>query len=569
MTEQPHSSPVSSATKPKTPLLVVGHKNPDTDAICSALAYASYLRQTGRPEAQAACCGEINARTLFVLEQAGVKPPELVLDVRPTLETVMSRRTITAREDESLFSAFNRLRDSGHHSMPVLTKEGKYLGLVSMTKLVEVLLPPTGNSGVTRRVDTNLERIALVTSGSFAHAHEIDADQTFLLTVAASSAETFRERMSTYPPDQLIIVAGDRPTVQAPAIEYGVRAIVVTSGSDMRADLLAKAKEKNITVIHSPHDTATTTLLIKCAQPISQALESSPMTFPPQQLVAPLRRELAGTHQPLFPVIDEDGRMPGVFSKSDLLHPPRTRLVLVDHNEMAQAVDGASEAEIVEVIDHHRLGGGLSSQEPIRFLNEPLGSTCTIVARMHHHSKMKPDRGIALCMLAGIVSDTLKLTSPTATDIDRDMVGWLCRLHQIDLDAFAEELFAAGSSLQSNPAERIVRGDCKQYEENGWKFAVAQVEELGFDHFWPRRDELETALHGLVEEHKLDFVALLITDITTHDSYLLGVGNESIFDAFEYPEESSNLFHLAGVVSRKKQLLPALIRLTSKVEKAA
>lgn len=569
MTEQPQATSVSASTKPKPPLLVVGHKNPDTDAICSAIAYASFLRQSGRPEAQAACCGEINARTLFVLEQAGVEAPELVLDVRPTLETVMSRRTITAREDESLFSAFNRLRESKHHSMPILTKEGKYLGLVSMTKLVATLLPPTGDREATRQVETNLERIALVCSGSFAHPHEINHDQTFLLTVAASSAETFRARMASYPADQLIIVAGDRPTVQAPAIDYGVRAIVVTGGNEMRKDLLARAKEKDITVILSPHDTATTTMLIKCAQPISAALESSPLTFPPQQLVAPLRRELAGTHQPLFPVIDEDGRMPGVFSKSDLLHPPRTRLVLVDHNEMAQAVDGAQEAEIVEVIDHHRLGGGLSSQEPIRFLNEPLGSTCTIVARMHHHAKIKPDRGMALCLLAGIVSDTLKLTSPTATDVDRDMVGWLCRLHQVNLDTFAEELFSAGSSLQSNPPERIVRGDCKQYEENGWKFAVAQVEELGFDHFWPRQQELEAALHGLVEELKLDFVALLITDITTHDSYLLGVGDEGIFDAFEYPEESSNLFHLAGVVSRKKQLLPALIRLTSKVEKEA
>lgn len=557
----------SLASPPSTRLLVIGHKNPDTDAICSALAYASFLRQTGRPDAQAACCGEVNARTGFVLEQAGVAPPELILDVRPTVETVMSRRTITAREDESLFSAFNRLRDSGHHSMPVLTREGKFLGLVSMTKLVAMLLPPTGDTDSTRRIATNLERIALVTSGSFAHAHATDRDEQFLITVAASSAETFRGRMSSYPGDQLIIVAGDRPTVQGPAIDYGVSAIVVTGGNEMRADLLARAREKNITVILSPHDTATTTLLMKCAQPIVSALESDLLTFPPQQRAAPLRRQLAGTHQPLFPVIDEDGCMPGVFSKSDLLHPPRTRLVLVDHNEMAQAVDGAAEADIIEVIDHHRLGGGLSSREPIRFLNEPLGSTCTIVARMHHHAEIKPERGIALCLLAGIVSDTLKLTSPTTTDVDRDMVNWICGLHGIDVDAFANELFSVGSSLQSNPPKRIVRGDCKTYEENDWKFAVAQVEELGFDHFWPRQAELETALHGLVEEQKLDFAALLITDIATHDSYLLGCGDQRILDAFEYPEESQNLFHLAGVVSRKKQLLPALIRLTAKARK--
>jgi len=566
MTQQPHSQ-TETRSRERSRLIVIGHKNPDTDAICSALAYASFLRQTGHPEAVAACCGELNARTTHVLEQAGVPPPELLLDVRPTLEMVMSRQTITAREDESLFSAFNRLRDSHHHSMPVVSLEGKFLGLVSMSKLVDVLLPSSINTSATRQVETNLERICMVTGGHFAHCHETSKEQNFLITVAASSAETFEQRLGTYPPDQLVLVAGDRPTVQEPAIEMGVRAIIVTGGNDLRPDLLREAKEKNITIILSPNDTATTTLLIKCAQPITHALETNLQSFPPNQLVAPLRKSLSGSHQPLYPVLDEDGRMPGVFSKSDLLQPPRTRLVLVDHNEMAQAVDGAAEAEIVAVIDHHRLGGGLTSSEPIRFLNEPLGSTCTIVARMHHQAKLKPDRGMALCMLAGIVSDTLKLTSPTATDVDRDMVGWLCRLHQIDLDTFAEGLFAAGSSLQNSPPEQIVRGDCKQYEEHGWKFAVAQVEELGFDHFWPRLDELAGAVHGLIEEYKLDFAALLITDITTHDSYLLSAGDQRILDAFEYPEEKQNLFHLAGVVSRKKQLLPALIRLAAKVDK--
>ncbi|MEM1059995.1 MAG: putative manganese-dependent inorganic diphosphatase [Verrucomicrobiota bacterium] len=565
MTSQP---PASTTAKLSTNrLLVIGHKNPDTDAICSALAYASFLRQTGHPEAVAACCGELNARTTHVLELARVTPPELILDVRPTLETVMSRQTITAREDESLFSAFNRLRDSHHHSMPVLSREGRFLGLVSMQKLVDVLLPSSVDASATRQVESNLQRIALVTAGHFAHAHETDREENFILTVGASSAKTFADRLPIYPPERLIVVTGDRPTVQEPAIEYGARAIIVTGGSDMRPDLLERAKAKHICVILSPNDTATTTLLIKCAQPITHALESNLQTFTPAQLVGPLRKTLAASQQPLFPVLDEDGRMPGVFSKSDLLQPPRNRLVLVDHNEMAQAVDGASEAEVVEVIDHHRLGGSLTSSEPIRFLNEPLGSTCTIVARMHHQNKLKPERGVALCLLAGIVSDTLKLTSPTTTDVDHDMVGWLCRLHQIDLDSFAEGLFAAGSSLQNNGPDEIVRGDCKAYEENGWSFMVAQVEELGFDHFWPRQNELERAVQGLVEEHGLDFAALLITDITTHDSYLLSAGDQRILDAFEYPEERPNLFHLSGVVSRKKQLLPALIRLTAKVEK--
>jgi manganese-dependent inorganic pyrophosphatase len=260
-------------------------------------------------------------------------------------------------------------------------------------------------------------------------------------------------------------------------------------------------------------------------------------------------------------VLDSDGVVVGVFSKSDLLDFHPVQLILVDHNEFSQAVLGAEEAAIEQVIDHHRLGGGLQSREPIRFINEPVGSTCTIVARSFKEAGLEPSPQVALVLAAGVISDTLNLSSPTTTRIDRELLGWLGKVAGRDIEEFARAFFSSGSPLRDRPAEEAVGMDCKEFAESGWRFAVAQIEENGLEHFRERKAELRAALAGLRESRRLDFAALLVTDLDTHDSVLLTDAPPAVEELIDYPKLEEGLYDLPGIVSRKKQLLPHFLRI--------
>ena len=548
-------------------IYVIGHKNPDTDAICSAIGYAHFLKLTAFPDAEAACCGEINARTQFALSAAGVEHPRLLMDVRPTLGQIARRDIVTAREDESLSVVYRRMLKNKVRALPVLARDGSLKGLISFARLMELVLPDHDMDAGGRYVETSLQRLSGVLDATTLHAVEPERDEELIVMVAAMSAAGFTQRMKQFSAGRVIVVAGDRPTVQKPAIDYGVRALVITGGYQLSGELLELAREKKVSVLLSPHDTATTTLLIRSAKIIAPAVSGEFLKFPESALVEKIARELQGAAQDVYPVMDDRGAMIGVFAKADLVNPKRTKLVLVDHNELAQAVTGADEAEILEVIDHHRLGGGVMSREPIRFINEPVGSTSTIVAKFLRHRDWVPPRNIGICLAAGMISDTLNLTSPTTTDTDREMLAWLATSCDIDVPRFAENFFAAGSVLEAYTADDAVAMDCKDYREAGWQFAVAQIEELGLSHFDEKKEALRAALKKMVAQRGLDFVSLLITDITTHFSLLLVEGDARVVSAIDYPVREPGLFELDGVVSRKKQLLPHLARLLARVEK--
>ena len=541
-------------------LLVIGHRNPDTDAICSALAYAWFLRDQGTADAEAACCGEINARTQFVLAQAGLPPPRLVMDVRPTVGQVARRDIVSARHDEPLLTVYRRMQHHRVRALPVLDAAGALLGLVTFARLMELVLPEDVDADA-RRIETSLQHVCDVLGGAFAHAVEPGREEDLLAMVAAMSASGFTQRMKQVAARRTVVVTGDRPTVQLPAIEYGVRALVITGGYRLADELLELARERGVSVLYSGHDTATTTLLLRSAKTIRGALATDLKRFPETALVETVARDVAAATQELYPVLDEAGALAAVFSKSDLVHPRRARLVLVDHNEYTQAVTGADQADILEVIDHHRLGGGLVSREPIRFINEPVGSTCTIVAKFMHHRDRMPPRDIGLCLASGIISDTLNLRSPTTTASDHRMLEWLAQGLGLDVDRHARQFFAAGSVLESYPAREAVRMDCKEYEEADRRFAVAQIEELDLNAFATHRAGLAAALGQLVADRKLDFAALMVTDITRHFSLLMVEGDPRVKDAIDYPRQEDGLFQMDGVVSRKKQLLPHLTRM--------
>ncbi len=557
---RPYALPRRTQTENRMSILVIGHKNPDTDAICSAIGYAWVLRGNGMQDAEAACCGEINARTQFALKQAGMPHPRLVMDVRPTIGQIARREVITAREDETLFEVYRRMQQHHVRAIPTLGADGQCRGLLTFSRLMELVLPDPNAGAGSRTVDTSLQRIARVLNATFGHAVEPERDEHLQVMVAAMSAKGFTQRMRQLPPAETLIVTGDRPTIQIPAIEYGVRALIVTGGYHLGDELVEMADERGVSVLYSPHDTATTTLLLRSAKLVAPAIQTGIRRFPASALVEQVARDVGGSSQELFPVLDDEGQLAGVFSKSDLVNPKRAQLVLVDHNEYAQAVTGADQAEILEVIDHHRLGGGLSSREPIRFINEPVGSTCTIVTRFLYQRAGVPPPDIGLCLAAGIISDTLNLTSPTTTDTDRRMLGWLAVQIGLDVAKFSESFFDAGSALELYAPADALKMDCKEYTENGWRFTVAQLEELDFVRFVQHQDELEGALADQVRTSGVDFAAVMITDITRHNSLLMIAGDERVKDAIDYPRRGDGLYAMESVVSRKKQLLPHLAR---------
>jgi manganese-dependent inorganic pyrophosphatase len=544
------------------PVLVFGHRNPDTDAICSAIAYADFLQKTTRPDASAACCGPPNERTEFALKIAGLKAPRIVMDVRPEVDDVCRKDVVVARESEVFFEVYQRLKQHSLRAIPVVNESNQLVGVLSLLDLLEVVFHGDAEDAIgARQVTSSLDKINNVLGGRIEQAIDPHQREELLVMVGAMSAEGFTKRLKSFPDKRLLVVSGDRPTIQLPAVEYGVRGLVVTGGYELSPGLLKLAKANGVSVIYSPYDTATTTMRIKTARSIESAIQREFVSLSDKQPIYEARRIVERSRQAIFPVVNDAGTMVGVLSKSDLINPPKPQLILVDHNEIGQAVEGAEEAEIIEVLDHHRLGGSLKSSQPIRFINEPVGSTCTLVARQYRAAGIEPSAGMALCMASGIISDTLYLRSPTTTDVDRSILDWLRQFCKCDLTEFSKSFFEVGSALRKCEANTVVREDCKQFDEHGQKFSISQIEEIGFDLFWNRKEELQQALAELTISLGVDFSALLVTDIVSNGSLLLMSREPEGWEEINYPRVDVHLYKLDNVVSRKKQLLPLISQL--------
>lgn len=550
------------------PIFVIGHRNPDTDAICSAIGYAAFLRDVRKMNAVAACCGEVSVRTNWVLHTAGVEAPKLLLDVRPTATTICRKDVLTAKPAETFLAVYRKMIEHGFRSIPVVDDEGRLLGVPSIQDMAQLFLPAeAGSHAGNRAVPTSLQNIVAALGGTLAgDTTGADKVQEFVLVVAASSVETSRQRAMQFASRDVALVTGDRPEIHALAIELGARCLIITGGFKPWDSILDQAKTKGVAIICSPHDTASTSQLLRFSRPIGEALTEDFLSFGSRAPLKEIVHAVQSSAQPLFPVVDEETQhLIGVFSKSDLIDTPRAKLVLVDHNEFAQAVAGADEAEIIEVIDHHRLSGNLRTKEPIRFLNEPVGSTSTIVGIMYRMRNAAPDKGTAICLCAGIISDTLHLTSPTTTDTDKDILAWLAGIGGIDSAQFVKDFFAAGSMLRENTPDRALESDRKVFEENGWHISISQIEELGLDEFWKREKDLQAALHSLLQKHSLHFACLMVTDITRHHSVLLVAGDDRVIASIDYPQAKENVYDMPGVVSRKKQLFPYMSHVVTKL----
>jgi len=549
----------------KQPVFVIGHLNPDTDAICSAIGYAELLRRARHPDAVAACCGGLNQRTEWVLARAGLEPPKLLMDLRPTTETMCRADVVKARADETFLDVYQRMDRAGIRSIPVVDEKDRVIGLASVQDLLKLLVHNVEDKGQARRVRTTLANMSRTLEADIDCGFRLDAEQDFVLTVSASSEATVDRRFHEFLPDELVVVVGDRPEVHRLALEFGVRALVLTRGAHLAADLQEQARAQGCTVISCLHDTASTTQLIRCSRRIAEAVDRQCRIYGARVHIHNIRQEIFHSPQSLFPVVrEESGQLAGVFSKSDLLDPPRQRLVLVDHNELSQAVPGARDANILEVIDHHRLGGDLVSREPIRFINEPVGSTSTIVAQLYQMQGERPSQGVALCLCAGIVSDTLNLTSPTARTMDHEMLAWLGELAGIAVDEFAREFFAAGSLLRAAPVEAILNTDRKEFTEHGWHISISQIEELGLEDLPARTAELQKGLEALRTARECEFACLIVTDITRHYSVLLTAGSRAVIGEIDFPTLGPDVFEMDGIVSRKKQFFPFISRVLAR-----
>lgn len=536
-------------------LLVIGHRNPDTDAICSAIGYAEFKRRTGSPHAEAVRCGDTNDRIDFVLDTFGVPAPRFVADVSPKVRDVMQSNVVSVPPNTTVARALGVMDEKNIRVLPVLTPDGICKGLISVFKMTKFFFPAPGRLMDSRRLVASIDNLARTLDAKMVFSRESDREEDLILMIGAMNLESFARRLTNYPREKLVVVVGDRLEIQDLAIREKVRVVIVTGGLPVSQSMIDFAAKQEVSLLLSPHDTTTTAMLCRAAITVRHMIHEHFLEFRDDEPIASIEAVAAGSNFQAFPVVDDHHRTVGILSKSDFLKKVNRQLILVDHNELSQAVQGAEQAEIVEIIDHHRLGA-LTTAQPILFRNEPVGSTSTIVADCFFRHQVELPKPIAGLLLAGLVSDTLNLTSPTTTERDAQILKKLEEISGVDAGKFTERLFMSGSVLTSLPAGDAIVADCKEFAEQGHVFSVAQIEELGFEQFWKRKDDVFMALENYRRQKNYFFSALLVTDVVSNSSLLLVTGNESFIKLIDYPLVEEGVFELAGVVSRKKQLLP-------------
>lgn len=537
--------------------IVIGHKNPDMDSICAAIGYAELKKLTGTPDVVAARAGNTNQRIDYVLDKFGVEAPVLITDLSPRVADVMEDEVVSITADTSIYEALQLIKRRQLRGLPVVDGKFRCLGLLSAFQVLQHLVPSREESGEARVVTAALEEIFHTFAGKMIQGDPPLEERDYLLLVGAMSAESFQERVARHKEKRVVVIVGDREEIQLAAVRAGAAAVVITGDPSVSGLVRSEALKRGVTLATSPYDTATTVLLARGAVKAGRKLDGEFLSFPPDALLSKARGETAHSSQLFYPVI-KDGQLVGIFSKSDFLKTIPRQLILVDHNELSQAVKGADTVPIVEVLDHHRLGG-FSTDSPILFWNNPVGSSSTIVALCYEHFGVPVPPPVAGLLMAGLISDTLHLTSPTTTPADARILERLSEIAGVDSRQLAKEIFSVGSPLLTMTPEQAVTADCKEYEEGAARFSVAQIEELSFTHFHEKEAELTAALEAHCRSNGYLFSSLLITDIMTQNSLLLVRGAEAFLHRIDYPRRSPYLWALDGVVSRKKQLLPYLL----------
>jgi len=544
--------------------IVIGHRNPDMDSICSAIAYAELKRKLGVPQVVAARAGNTNERIDLVLQKFGVPAPEFMSDVSPTVTDVMDTEIISLDHHSSIYQAMNSIEQKSIRGLPVVDADNRCLGLLSGWKVSQYLFPRREEAPTSREVFGSISDIVQSFDGHFLTGTANDSPQKVVLMVAAMSQGSFSERLRRTQPEQVMVFVGDREDIQLYATKAKVLALVITGGMELSAKVAAAAKDSGVRLLSSRYDTATTVLLARGAAKIDSMIDPQFTSLSPETSLRSARHVVAASSEYVFPILDGDKRLVGILTKSDFIKPIPRQLILVDHNELGQAVKGAGDLQIIEVLDHHRLAS-FNTDIPILFWNNPVGSTSTLVALSYNQHGIGIERSIAGLLMAGLISDTLNLTSPTATPIDAKVLENLSKIARMEPANLAESIFAVGSPLLTLRPSEVILADCKDYEEEGYKFSVSQIEELGFSHFYEKQDNLFEELEAYRAKQGKYFAGLLITDVNTQNSLLLISAPVEFLDTITYPRRAANLFELNNVVSRKKQLVPYLLDCLHKI----
>lgn len=546
-------------------VLVLGHRNPDTDAVAASIAYAWLKNRLWEKEAAAtggqpghvavaACLGPVNAETAFVLSRFGIPAPRLVTDLRLRVGDVMEPAPARVGPGTTLLEIGRLMQESGHKSLPVTDDDGTLQGIVTAGDIAKRYLEeqslaslkdaPLPLANLQRTLDAEL----LAGAPETAVAGKV--------VVAAMSPESLRRYLE---PGDLVVV-GDRPRAQEAALTAGAAALIVTGGYPVAPRVVELARKTGAAVLSTRSDTYTAARLLNLSRPVGLSMTRKVVTFAATDLLDSAKKTMIKTKYRRYPVLDERGRLAGMLSRGGLLDVQGKPVILVDHNERSQAADGVSEADVWEVVDHHRLGD-LQTLSPILFRNEPVGSTSTIVARLFKEEGEEIPAPLAGLLLAAVLSDTLAFQSPTTTPVDREVASLLAAQSGLAIEPFAREVLRAGTTLAGQEPREIVREDFKEFSFAGRRVGVAQVETMDMDEVEAVAPALRREMASLAEEQGLDLVLLMVTDLWRGGSALYAAGKDVavVEEAFGRPPEHEAVY-LPGVMSRKKQVVPVLAR---------
>ena len=535
---------------------IIGHQNPDTDSICSALAYA-WLKNggsfTGLYEARRA--GHVNRETKYALQHFGVDAPRLCTDISPQIKDIDIRTQPGIQAEMSVRAAWNLMREVEIDTLCITNESDELQGLITIKDIADANMELL-DTDVLAEANTPLTNL-LETLDAELLVGDKDARITKGNICIGTSPEIMEELVK---PGDLVLVS-NRYETQMCAIDCGAAALVVCCGSAVPRTIVARAKEKGCYILTTPYDTYAASRLVTTAAPVRHFMRTNRLLkFSVNTPVEDAQKVMASVRHRYFPILDENGKYCGVISRRNLLNVHRKQVILVDHNERAQAVDGLDQAEILEIIDHHRIGS-LETVGPVYFRNVPVGCTATILYQMYKEQGVTPTKQVAGLLLSAILSDTLMFRSPTSTLLDETTAKALAELAGEDIPAYAEQMFEAGADLTGRDAEDVFRSDFKAFSRGDVKFGVGQSIYM--------TDNSRAAAEALVRpflpeasrREGLPLIFYMFTDMKTQSTDLMVYGfdaEEIVRDAF-HVEVKDGMAVLPGVVSRKKQLIPPLL----------
>ena len=533
-------------------VFVIGHKNPDTDSICSAIAYAALKNKTDDGVFVPKRAGEVNNETKYVLDFFDVETPEFIGHVGTQVKDVEIKPTPSLNEGISLKNAWNKMRDLRESTMPIVN-DGVLEGIISVKDIA------------TANMDIYETRILAISNTKYTNV--LDAiDGTMI--VGDSEEEITKGKiligaanpdlLENYVEDGDMLLTGNRFENQLCGIEMNAGCIVVCTGAPISKTIQKLAKENNCKIISTPHDTLMVARLISQSAPVRYFMKKDHLiTFSREDFISDIRDTLAKIRHRDFPVLDRDGKYCGMLSRRSLLNMDNKKIILVDHNEKGQAVDGIDEAEILEIIDHHRLGS-METALPVFFRNQPVGCTGTIIYDLYQENNVEVDKKIAGLLCSAIISDTLMFRSPTCTPKDKKAAEELAKIAGIEIQEHAEKMFRAGSSLADKTPEEIFYQDFKKFSGNDKNFGAGQISSMDKTELEQLRPKIAAYMEGAVKEGEMLF--FLLTNILTESSDLVFAGEgakELVETAFGEPQE--NWVHVPALVSRKKQFVPSVL----------